>query len=118
MFRFVQSTVNMPSQWFELRLAWFQATKSDEPWQSFPLEQQTVLAEFASLDDPIVTDRPDFTEASSVVGLGVVQLEVGYTYTFDDEGPGSTKANSYPEPLLRYGIFRDWLELRVGWNYI
>jgi hypothetical protein len=64
-----------------------------------------------------VTDRPDFTEASSTVGLGVAQLEIGYTYTFDDDGPGSTKAHSYPEPLLRYGVVRDWLELRVGWNY-
>lgn len=69
------------------------------------------------LNEPLVTDRPDFTEASSTVGLGVAQLEIGYTYAFDDDGPGSTKTHSYPEPLLRYGVLRDWLELRVGWNY-
>ena len=96
----------------------FKRRKVTNPGSLFRWSNKPCSAEFASLDDPIVTDRPDFTEASSVVGLGVVQLEVGYTYTFDDEGPGSTKANSYPEPLLRYGIFRDWLELRVGWNYI
>ena len=68
------------------------------------------------LDAPLVTDRPDFTEASSTVGRGIAQLEVGYTYTYDDDG-GAAKSHSYPEPLLRYGILENWLELRVGWNY-
>jgi len=69
------------------------------------------------LDEPLVTDRPDFTEASSTVGLGVAQLEIGYTYTFDNDGTTSTRSHSSPEPLLRYGVLADWLELRVGWNY-
>lgn len=70
------------------------------------------------LDEPLVTDRPDFTEASSTVGRGIAQLEMGYTYTFDDDGTTTTKSHSYPEPLLRYGILDDWLELRIGWNYL
>lgn len=70
-----------------------------------------------NLDEPLVTDRPDFTEASSTVGRGVVQLELGYTYIFDDDGTTSTKSHSYPEPLLRYGILAEWLEFRLGWNY-
>ncbi len=69
------------------------------------------------LDEPLVTDRPDFTEAGSTVGRGVAQLEIGYTYTFDEDTTGSTKSHSYAEPLLRYGILADWLEPRVGWNY-
>ena len=69
------------------------------------------------LSDAMVTDRPDFTEASSVVGLRVTQVELGYTYIYDGNGPGSTKTNSYPEILVRRGIFRDWLELRLAWNY-
>jgi outer membrane putative beta-barrel porin/alpha-amylase len=69
------------------------------------------------LDVPLVTDRPDFTESSSTVGRGVAQLEIGYTYTFDDDGITTAKAHSFPEPLLRYGVLQDWLELRVGWNY-
>lgn len=69
------------------------------------------------LDAPLVTDRPDFTEASSTVGLGVAQLEVGYTYTLNDGGSTSTKSHSYPEPLLRMGMIAEWLEFRVGWNY-
>jgi hypothetical protein len=68
------------------------------------------------LDSPLVTDRPDFTEASSTVGLGVAQLEIGYTYTYDNDGTSAVKSHSFPEPLLRYGILAEWLELRVGWN--
>ena len=69
------------------------------------------------LDEPLVTDRPDFTEASSTVGRGVAQLEMGYTYIFDDDGTDETIGHSYPEPLLRVGVLAEWLELRVGWNY-
>lgn len=65
----------------------------------------------------LVTDRPEFTEASSTVGQGIAQLEFGYTFTHDDDGISDTRSHSYPEPLLRYGVLADWLELRVGWNY-
>lgn len=58
----------------------------------------------------ITTDRPDFTEASSTVGLGVTQLEIGYTYSESDD----TRVHSWGEPLLRHGIFANWLELRLA----
>lgn len=70
-----------------------------------------------NLDEPLVTDRPDFTEASSTVGMGVVQLETGYTFTYDDEGNTVTKEHSYPESLFRIGMLAEWFELRLGWNY-
>ena len=66
---------------------------------------------------PLVTDRPDFTEASSTVGVHVAQLEFGYTYTYDNNAGTSVRGHSFPETLLRYGMIRDWLELRVGLNY-
>ncbi|HUG70137.1 MAG TPA: transporter [Pirellulaceae bacterium] len=69
------------------------------------------------LSEPLVTDRPDFTEASSTVGRGVAQLEFGYTYTSDNSGTEQTLGHSYPETLLRYGIFANWLEFRAAWNY-
>jgi hypothetical protein len=69
-----------------------------------------------NLCDPLVTDRPDFTEASSTVGRGVTQFEIGYTY-FSDEANGTrTDSHSYPEALLRQGLFRDWFELRIAYN--
>ena len=71
----------------------------------------------APLGEPLVTDRPSFTESSSTVGRGIAQLEAGYTYSLDDEGAGQTIHHSYPETLLRYGVAADWLELRLGWNY-
>jgi hypothetical protein len=58
----------------------------------------------------IVTDRPDFTEASSTVGAGVVQLETGYTFTKNEE----TTSHSWGEPLFRVGLFANWLEFRTA----
>ena len=69
------------------------------------------------LNEPLVTDRPDFTESSSTVGMGVVQLETGYTFTYDDNEIGKTNEHSFPEALLRIGMLADWFELRIGWNW-
>jgi hypothetical protein len=69
-------------------------------------------------DEPLSTDRPDFTESSTTVGRGVFQLEAGYTFVSDDEDGVSTRAHSFPEPLLRVGILADWLEARVAWNWV
>lgn len=71
----------------------------------------------AGPDEPLVSDRPDFTEASTTVGRGVVQLESGYTYIQDNSNGVTTRAHSFPETLLRVGVFADWLEMRIAWNY-
>jgi len=69
------------------------------------------------LDEPLASDRPDFTEASCTVGRGLTQLEMGYTF-FHDRGPRSEHAaHSFPELLCRVGTMAEWLELRVGWNF-
>jgi len=65
-------------------------------------------------DAPLVTDRPDFTEASSTVGRGVLQLEFGYTFTMDKERSARSRGHSAGEPLIRWGIGADWLELRLA----
>jgi hypothetical protein len=69
------------------------------------------------LNEPLVTDRPDFTESSVTVGAGVIQLETGYTFTYDNEDGDRTRNHSFPESLLRIGMFADWFEFRVEWNY-
>lgn len=69
------------------------------------------------LSEPLVSDRPDFTEASSTVGMGVVQLEAGYTFTYDDNLASRSSEHSFPEALWRIGVLADWLELRVQWNW-
>lgn len=66
------------------------------------------------LDEPLVTDRPDFTEASVTVGKGVAQIEFGYTYSYGKNAVESVRSQSFGEPLLRYGILADWLEFRIA----
>ena len=68
-------------------------------------------------DEPLVAERPDFTEASSVVGLGVLQVEGGYTYTSNDDDGQQTIGHSYPETLFRYGVLANWLEARLAFNF-
>lgn len=67
-----------------------------------------------NLNEPLVTDRPDFTEASVTVGKGVAQIEFGYTLTFDRSSDETIHSHSYGEPLLRYGIIANWLECRFA----
>jgi hypothetical protein len=62
----------------------------------------------AAAEEPLVTDRPDFTESSSSVGIGVVQLESGLTYADFQAGFDVT---TLPEILARWGVFEK-LELR------
>jgi hypothetical protein len=67
------------------------------------------------LTGPLITDRPDFTESTTAVPFGHVQLETGYTFTYDDEGGRRVSDQTFPEALLRVGLVKDW-ELRVGWT--
>lgn len=68
-------------------------------------------------DEPLASDRPDFTEASTTVGRGVVQIESGYTFIRDRDGGSTLTAHSFPETLLRVGVLAEWLELRAAYNY-
>ena len=58
--------------------------------------------------DALVTDRPDFTESTSVVPLHVLQVEMGYTYGHT----GSAKSHSFGELLCRAGAM-DNVEWRI-----
>ena len=68
--------------------------------------------------DQIQTDRPDFTEASTTVGRGRIQLESGYTFVLEREGDVDVSTHSYPEMLWRVGLFAEWFEFRIGQNFI
>lgn len=65
-------------------------------------------AQLSGLDEPIVADRPDFTEGTSILDTGHFQLEGGYTFTRLDEEEGHT----FGELLLRYGL-TERIELRL-----
>ena len=60
-------------------------------------------------------DRPHLPEASTTVGKGRIVLEFGYTFTGKDS---TFSSHAYPEALLRIGMFADWLEFRVGQNFL
>lgn len=68
--------------------------------------------------DRIITDRPHLAEAASTVGLGRFQVETGYTYFSDSSAGTGTQTQSFPEPLFRVGLFREWFEFRVQYNYL
>lgn len=44
------------------------------------------FVEGGDLDDPLVTDRPDFTESSSTVGKGVLQFDARAARRLTDRG--------------------------------
>jgi hypothetical protein len=52
-------------------------------------------------EEPLVTDRPDFTESSSAVGKGVFQLESGITFA---EFRSGTRVTTVGEILARWGV--------------
>ena len=65
----------------------------------------------ASAAEPLVTDRPDFTESPETVAPGRFQLEAGYTFT----RRGDDKQHALGELLLRVGLWQQ-IELRLGGN--
>lgn len=80
-------------------------TASDGFWM-FP--------EPAPLTGPIATDRPGFSDTASLVPRGHIQIESGYTYSYDDEHHRKVNSNTVPELAFRTGL-TDWLEFRAQW---
>ena len=66
------------------------------------------------LNEPLVTDRPDFTESAVAVGQGVLQVEFGYTFNSSTSGGKTVRTQTVGEQLLRAGFHADWLEFRLG----
>ena len=79
-------------------------------------------------DDSIITDRPHFSEASNLVGKGRIQIETGYTYSGDQSAVSAlfgspavdqrVQSHSFPETLLRAGLFAEWFEFRLAYNFL
>jgi hypothetical protein len=68
----------------------------------------------ATLDgsqDPLITDRPDFTESPQAVDPGRVQIEAGYTFNRE----GELRLHSLGEVLVRIGAVNRF-EVRLGLN--
>lgn len=76
------------------------------------LSPLSLFAQEPQLPD-FVTDRPDFTESSDVVGTGIMQLEFGTSFEGDGRDDTSDRVVTTPLALLRVGIARR-LELRFS----
>ena len=66
-------------------------------------------------EEPLESDRPDFTDSPKTVGRGRLQIESGYQFTRGIEGDLTDNAHDLPELLVRYGV-AERLELRVAWD--
>lgn len=64
-------------------------------------------------EDHIETDRDAFTPATRTAPANRWIMESSYSF-IDNRGVPDT--NSFPELLVRYGLFKR-VELRLGWNY-
>ena len=58
----------------------------------------------SKLENPLVTDRPDATEASSTVGKGVLQFETGGLYESFKTNNIKNESYTYNTMLIRYGL--------------
>lgn len=67
--------------------------------------------------EELVTDRPDETEAPSVVPKGSLQIESGFAYEEWDHSGYKEKEWTWNRTLLRYGVL-DNLELRLGTDVV
>ena len=86
--------------------------------QVYGLGSQPLWAQGAG-EEPgeLVTDRPDQTESAEVLPRGFVQLELGWTFSHEDEGGFEADSLSVPEVLARIGLGNRF-ELRLGWDGI
>ena len=93
--------------------------RSGEPFLRFlddllrPFDSSRESDPFA---ERIETDRHDFTQSTKTVGRGVVQLEAGYSYFYNDDDEEIEQTHTGPESLLRLGLTED-IEFRMRWNY-
>ena len=83
-------------------------------WPEQPSDTSDENESAETEEEPIATDRPDFTESSTTVGRGTSQLEMGYSYFQNRDGGLTTRSHSWGEPLRRLGIGAEWFELRVA----
>lgn len=74
------------------------------------------VAVFAQAESPLpelVTDRPDFTESSNVVGRGIVQFEMGTTLESNGANADRDRTLTTPLALMRIGVSKR-IELRFS----
>jgi hypothetical protein len=72
---------------------------------------------FSQEKPEIVTDRPDQTEAPSIVPRGGLQVETGFVFERDVEDGVETEGWAYNSTLIKYGVNENF-ELRLITEYV
>jgi len=75
------------------------------------------LATAQTVKPPIVTDRPDQTESSSLVPKGGLQVETGFVYEEDQQENIHLTNVTYNTTLIKYGVNENF-ELRFISEYV
>ena len=75
-----------------------------------------MYAQDEKIVEPLVTDRPDATEASTTVPKGALQIETGAFFTSFEDGGIKEEVLGLNTTLVRYGILENF-EFRLGWNF-
>ncbi|MGA2182208.1 MAG: transporter [Bryobacteraceae bacterium] len=69
-------------------------------------------ADEVSAEQEMSTDRPDFTESTDIVKVGVTQVETGFVADNHALAGASVRTWTAPSTLIRTGV-TSWLELRA-----
>jgi hypothetical protein len=96
-----------------------EAKVDPEPRRNLTMLERVRLAfsQDEDSDGQINTDRPTFTPANTVVPLGRLQIESGFTFNYQPTGRTKNELYDAPELALRYGIF-ERAEFRTFWQGI
>ena len=101
-------------------LAWIAAVAapnaSARPWLEFCDDLWGCPEGKNPYAERIETERHDFTQSATTVGRGVVQIEAGYTFFYEDEDGKRETAHTGPETMFRFGLSED-IEFRLRWDY-
>lgn len=100
---------------FACNAALAKSESKEQPTTTQPASTNILGLPAAPLTEPLVTDRPDFTESAVTVPWGHLQLETGYTFTYRSGDGVRSKDHTLPEMLMRVGLVEN-VELRVGWE--
>jgi hypothetical protein len=91
---------------------------SDKPTSrrdmTIPERLRAMFSQADDPDGPINTDRPTFTPANTVVPVGRLQIESGFTFNYEPAGRVQSTVYDFPELAVRYGIF-ERAEFRTFW---
>lgn len=82
----------------------FSAVSPPRPW---------ILGHATPFSQAIFTDRPTFSVGPGTIAKGHIQIETGYTFSFEDAHP-DVRTHTFPETLLRIGLVEK-AEFRVEW---